>query len=49
MIGTDHPVQDPQVTPSDAWAGWVTFAAVMLVLMGSLDLFQGLVALFDDG
>jgi hypothetical protein len=35
--------------PSDAWAGWVTFAAVMLGLLGALNLIQGFIALFDDG
>jgi hypothetical protein len=35
--------------PSDAWAGWVTFAAVMLGLLGALNMIQGFVALFDDG
>jgi hypothetical protein len=37
------------VPPSDAWAGWVTFAAVMLGLLGALNMIQGFVALFDDG
>lgn len=35
--------------PSDAWAGWVTFAAVMLALVGTINVIQGLVALFDEG
>lgn len=35
--------------PSDGWAGWITFAAVMLTLLGSLNMIQGFVALFDDG
>ena len=35
--------------PSDAWAGWVTFAAVMLGLLGVLTVIQGFIALFDDG
>jgi Predicted membrane protein (DUF2127) len=37
------------VRPSGAWAGWVTFAAVMLLLLGALHAFQGFVAMFDDG
>jgi hypothetical protein len=41
------PYQSTQ--PSDAWAGWVTFAAVMLALVGAMNLIQGFVALFDDG
>jgi hypothetical protein len=35
--------------PSGAWAGWITFAAVILTLLGALNLIQGFVALFDDG
>lgn len=35
--------------PSDAWAGWVTFAAVMLTLLGTLHAIQGFLAMFDDG
>ena len=32
-----------------AWAGWVIFGGVMLILMGTFQIVQGLVALFDDG
>lgn len=35
--------------PSPAWAGWVVFAAAMLMLLGTLHAVQGLVALFDEG
>jgi len=35
--------------PAGAWAGWVTFAAVVLVLLGCLNVFQGFLALLDDG
>jgi hypothetical protein len=35
--------------PSDAWAGWITFAAVLLALLGTLNVIQGFIALFDDG
>jgi hypothetical protein len=31
------------------WAGWVFFAGAMLIMMGTFQLTQGLVALFDDG
>jgi hypothetical protein len=31
------------------WSGWVTFAALMLVLLGAMNGFQGFLALFDDG
>jgi hypothetical protein len=39
---------EPTTSPSDAWAGWITFAAVTLTLIGPLNLFQGFIALFDD-
>ena len=32
-----------------AWAGWVAFAGVMLIVLGAFQIVQGLVALFDDG
>jgi hypothetical protein len=35
-------------TPT-AWAGWVTFAGVMMIMMGVFQVVEGLVALFDDG
>jgi hypothetical protein len=41
----------PAVPPGDqwsAWTGWVVFAAVLLVLVGLLQVLQGVVALFDD-
>jgi hypothetical protein len=40
---------DPTPTPSGAWAGWITFAAVILTLIGTLNVIQGLIALFDEG
>jgi hypothetical protein len=30
------------------WVGWITFAAVMMILLGCFHAIQGLVALFDD-
>lgn len=41
-------------SPADAaaeptgWAGWIVFAAVMLILGGTLNALYGLVALFND-
>ena len=35
--------------PAGAWAGWITFAAVVLVLLGCMHVFQGFLALLDDG
>jgi hypothetical protein len=31
------------------WAGWVVFGGVMLIMLGSFQIIEGLVALFDDG
>ncbi len=32
-----------------AWAGWVAFGGVMLIMLGTFQIIEGLVALFDDG
>jgi uncharacterized membrane protein len=40
---TDYP---PEQT---AWAGWVIFGGVMMIMVGAFQIIQGLVALFDDG
>jgi hypothetical protein len=32
-----------------AWAGWVVFGGVMLIMLGAFQIIEGLVALFDDG
>jgi hypothetical protein len=29
-------------------AGWIGFAAIVLVIVGAIDFFQGLIALFED-
>ncbi|MGY1753488.1 DUF7144 family membrane protein [Blastococcus sp. SYSU D01042] len=39
----DHPEEH------SGWLGWVLFGAVMLILMGTFQIIQALVALFDDG
>ena len=31
------------------WTGWVVFGGVMLIMLGSFQVIEGLVALFDDG
>ena len=36
-------------TEMGGWAGWVVFAGVILILMGTFQIVQGLVAVFDDG
>jgi hypothetical protein len=33
---------------SKSMAGWIFFAGVLLVMVGALDFFQGLIALFED-
>jgi len=38
-----------ETTRPSEWAGWITFAAVILGLIGTLNVIQGLIALFDDG
>jgi hypothetical protein len=37
-----------RTTGSPAWAGWVVFASTMMVILGCINIIQGLVALFDD-
>lgn len=37
-----------QVTRRTGWTGWVTFAAVMMVVIGTFQFFEGLTALFRD-
>jgi hypothetical protein len=40
----------PGLAPDpSAWAGWVVFGGVMLVMLGAFQMIEGLVALFDDG
>jgi len=47
-VGTSRSDQDtdPQLT---AWTGWVAFAGFMMILVGSFQAVEGLVAIFDDG
>jgi hypothetical protein len=33
---------------SSAWAGWVAFAGVLMVIIGALDFFEGLIAIVRD-
>ena len=37
---------DPAPT---GWTGWIAFAACMMLLLGTFQAIQGLVAIFDDG
>ena len=40
---------EPAAHPSEGWAGWITFGAVVLALIGTLNAIQGFIALFDEG
>ncbi len=31
-----------------AWSGWVTFAGILMLIMGSLDFFEGLIAVIRN-
>ena len=42
------PSTTPSFPPPSAWVGWIAFAAAIMVLLGSLHIFQGFVALFRD-
>lgn len=33
---------------SPAWAGWVLFGGTMLLITGVINIFEGIIALFDD-
>lgn len=35
-------------TEPTGWVGWVWFAGIMLITIGLMDVFQGLIALFND-
>jgi hypothetical protein len=36
------------VASKGAWAGWIAFAGILLMIVGGLDFFQGLVAVIRD-
>lgn len=40
--------QNVQPTVITAWVGWVAFAGVMMTLLGTFHIFQGLIAIFND-
>ncbi len=47
--GTSVPRQSRRAaTEVSGWVGWIVFAATMMVIVGGLHIFQGLVALFND-
>ena len=51
MTDTSHrrPGTEAQYDQPTAWAGWVVFAGAMLIMLGTFQIIQGIVALFDDG
>ena len=34
--------------PASGWVGWIAFAGVLMVILGTLHAFQGLMAIFKD-
>jgi hypothetical protein len=49
MTQLHEPLRSSAPAASDKWAGWVAFGAIMLVITGAINVFQGIVALLDDG
>ena len=41
-------MQNVQATSMTAWVGWIAFAGMMMLMLGSFHVIQGLVALFQD-
>jgi hypothetical protein len=40
--------KEGDVASKGFWAGWVVFAGMLMVIIGSLDFFQGLIAIIRD-
>ena len=49
MSQTSQPVDTGLPRQPTAWVGWIVYAGVMLMLLGTFQVIEGLVALFDDG
>jgi hypothetical protein len=47
-VDTTRPAYGNSPDPS-GWTGWVVFASMMMILVGSFQAVEGLVAIFDDG
>jgi hypothetical protein len=48
-VGATVPRQSSRGTPEPTgWVGWIVFAGVMMVMVGTFHMIQGLVALFKD-
>jgi hypothetical protein len=37
-----------RMATSDRWSGWISFAGLMIIIIGGLDFFQGLIAVIRD-
>jgi hypothetical protein len=48
QVDTTRPAYGRNPDPT-AWTGWVVFAAFMMIMVGTFQAIEGLVALFDDG
>jgi hypothetical protein len=48
QVDTTRPAYGGDPDPT-AWTGWVVFASFMMIMVGSFQAIEGLVALFDDG
>ncbi|CCH88229.1 conserved membrane protein of unknown function [Modestobacter italicus] len=47
-VDTTRPAYGNSPDPT-RWTGWVVFAAVMMIMLGTFQAIEGLVAIFDDG
>jgi hypothetical protein len=48
--GMSTPLERQNVAPTSmsGWVGWVAFAGIMMVLLGTFHIIDGLIALFND-
>ena len=47
-VSSTAPSQSSPSVQQTAWIGWIVFAAIMMLFVGSFHVIQGLVALFND-
>jgi hypothetical protein len=47
-VDTSRPAYGNSPDPT-GWTGWVVFASLMMIMVGTFQAIEGLVALFDDG
>jgi len=40
--------QDSAFSSTDSWAGWIVFAGFVLIIVGGMDVLQGLIAIIKD-